>query len=104
MKKKKITPLLGQVLQKIAPRIGAKVVMEPEWNIVGQIIFKSGRKRYFRYSSLDINRLGSSEIAKDKDYANFFMKRMGYPTIPGSKTFFSDRWANAIGALERKNW
>jgi len=102
MKKKKITPLLGQVLQKIAPRIGAKVVMEPEWNIVGQIIFKSGRKRYFRYSSLDINRLGSSEIAKDKDYANFFMKRMGYPTIPGSKTFFSDRWANAIGALERK--
>lgn len=102
MKKKKITPLLGQVLQKIAPRIGAKVIMEPEWNVVGQIIFKNGRKRYFRYSSLDLNSLGSSEIAKDKDYANFFMKRMGYPTIPGSKTFFSDNWANAIGSYNRK--
>jgi D-alanine-D-alanine ligase-like ATP-grasp enzyme len=97
MKKKKITPLLGQVFQKIAPRIGATVVMEPEWNIVGQIIFKNGRKSYFRYSSLDLNSMGASEIAKDKDYANFFMKSMGYPTVPGSEKFYSDRWARAIG-------
>ena len=101
MKKKKITPLLGQVFQKIAPRIGATVVMEPHWNIVGQIIFKNGRKRYFRYSSLDLNSLGASEIAKDKDYANFFMKRMSYPTVPGSKTFFSNSWAKAIGSPRR---
>jgi D-alanine-D-alanine ligase-like ATP-grasp enzyme len=100
MKKKIRTPLLGQILQKIAPRIGARVVMEPEWNIVGQIRFKNGQKRYFRYSSLDLNPLGASEIAKDKDYANFFMKRMGYPTIPG-RTFFSDQWAKAIGAQHR---
>lgn len=97
MKKKSIVPLLGQVLQKIAPRIGAVVIMEPEWDIVGQIIFKNGRKRYFRYSSLDINTLGASEIAKDKDYANFFMKRMDYSTIIG-KTFFSKDWAKAIGS------
>lgn len=100
MKKKTTTPLLGQVLQKIAPRLGATVVMEPTWNIVGQISFKNGRKRYFRYSSLDLNPLGASEIAKDKDYANFFMKRMGYPTIPG-KTFFSSDWGKAIGMPKR---
>ena len=94
---KAVRPLLGQILQKIAPRIGARVVMEPEWNIVGQIIFRNGRKRYFRYSSLDLNPLGASEIAKDKDYANFFMKQMGYPTVPG-KTFFSDAWCRAIGS------
>ena len=93
MKKKMVTPLLGQVLRKIAPQIGATVVMEPEWNIVGQIVFKSGRRRYFRYSSLDLNPLGASEIAKDKDYANLFMKRLGYPIVPGSKTFFSNHWA-----------
>ena len=75
--------------------------MEPHWNIVGQIIFKNGRKSYFRYSSLNLNSLGSSEVAKDKDYANFFMKSMGYPTIPGSRTFFSDRWAKAIGSPRR---
>ena len=29
MKQRTFTPLLGQILQKIAPRIGAKVIMEP---------------------------------------------------------------------------
>jgi len=89
-------PLLGQMLQKIAPRIGATVVMEPEWDIAGQIIFANGRKRYFRYSSLDLNGLGASDIAKDKDYANFFLARMGYPTIEG-KVFFSPDFGRAIG-------
>jgi D-alanine-D-alanine ligase-like ATP-grasp enzyme len=69
--------------------------MEREWNIAGQIIYPSGQKRYFRYSSLDLNTLGASEISKDKDYANYFMKHMGYPTVPG-KTFFSAKWAEAI--------
>lgn len=55
MKKNIVTPLLGQVLQEIAPRIGATVLLEPEWGIVGQITFRNGRKRYFRYSSIDLN-------------------------------------------------
>ena len=100
-KKKTFVPLLGQVLKKIAPRIGAKVVLEPKWNIVGQVVFKNGRKRYFRYSSLDLNPLGASEVAKDKDYANFFMAKMGYPIIPGSKTFYKKEWAQAIGEPQR---
>ena len=95
--KTSIGPLLGQIFRKIAPKIGATVVMEPEWNIVGQIIFKNGRKRYFRASTLDLNPVGASDIAKDKDYANFFMKRMGYPTVPG-KTFFSAEHCRAIGS------
>ena len=93
---KQMRPLLGTVLQKIAHRIGATVVMEPEWNIAGQITFANGRKRYFRYSSLDLNGLGASDIAKDKDYANFFLSRMGYPTIEG-KVFFSADFGKAIG-------
>ena len=98
MKKKKIiTPILGELLKKIAPKIGAEVIIEPRWGFVGQIIFANGRKRYFRYSSLDLNTLGASEIAKDKDYANFFMKRMAYPTIEG-KAFFSPRWSKTIGS------
>lgn len=88
-------PLVGKILRKVAPRIGAKVIMEGEWNVAGQIVYKSGKKRYFRYSSLDLNTLGASDISKDKDYANFFMKRMGYPTIPG-RTFFSREWAATI--------
>lgn len=99
--KKTVTPLLGRILQKIACRIGATVVMEPRWKIVGQIIYRSGRKRYFSYSSLDLNPFGASEIAKDKDYANFFMRKMGYPTVSGSRTFFSNEWAKDIGLPNR---
>lgn len=100
-KKRGVSPLLAQVLAKVAPKIGARVFIEPEWGIVGQIIYKSGVKRYFRYSSVDLNPLGAAEIAKDKDYANFFMARMGYPIVPGSRTFYSDSWAEAIRAHKR---
>jgi D-alanine-D-alanine ligase-like ATP-grasp enzyme len=98
MKKKKSDgPLLGKIFRKIAPKIGAKIVIEPKWKIVGQIIFKNGRKRYFRGSTLDLNPVGASDLAKDKDYANFFMKRMGYSTIRG-KTFFSAEHAHGLGS------
>ncbi|MDR3642067.1 MAG: cyanophycin synthetase [Candidatus Doudnabacteria bacterium] len=100
--KKPISPLLGRVLKKIAPRIGAQVVLEPEWNYAGQVVYKNGRKRYFRYSSLDLNPLGASEISKDKSYANFFMGRLGYPIIKG-QTFFSGRWTKATGSKKNIN-
>jgi D-alanine-D-alanine ligase-like ATP-grasp enzyme len=92
-------PLLFNILKKIAPKIGAKVLYESRWGIVGQITFKSGKRSYIRYNTLDINSLGASEIAVDKDYAAFFMRSMGYPTIPG-KAFPSPAWAQAIGAKE----
>lgn len=92
---------LGALLKKIAPRIGAVVHLEPAWGYAGQIEYKSGRKRYFRGASIDLNTLGAAKIADDKDYANFFMAQMGYPIVPGSKTFYSNEWAHAIGARGR---
>ena len=92
-------PFLSQIIKKLASRIGARVVIEPKWSVVGQIAFRNGKKKYFRFSSIDLNTIGASDVAKDKDYATFFMKRMGYPTIVG-KTFFSDRWAKAIGSKQ----
>ncbi len=101
MKKNKESVILGRLLEKIAPSIGASVLLEPEWKIAGQISFKSGKHSYFRYNTLDLNPVGSSDIAKDKDYSNFFMKSLGYPTIPKSKTFYSQAWADAIGSPKR---
>lgn len=101
MKKKvPVGTMLGRLFKKIAPQIGARVLIEPEWGFVGQIVFKNGRKRYFRGNYIDLNSLGSAEISVDKDYANFFMKQMGYPTVPG-KTFFSNEWARAIGSQRK---
>lgn len=101
MKKKKESLILGRLLEKIAPSIGATVLLEPEWHIAGQITFKNGKRSYFRYNTLDLNPVGSADIAKDKDYAAFFMKRMGYRVIPKSKTFYSKPWGTKIGAPRR---
>ena len=100
--KRDASGLLGKILAKIAPKIGAEIYLEPEWNVVGQIKFRNGKKSYFRYNTLDLNPMGASEIARDKDYSNFFMESLGFPIIPKSKTFYSDKWATAIGALDRK--
>lgn len=93
--KKRQKPYLGPLLASLAPSIGASVLIEPEWGIAGQITFKNGRRRYFRFNTLDINTMGASEIAKDKDYANFFLEGLGYPIVPG-KAFYSTDWAATI--------
>jgi D-alanine-D-alanine ligase-like ATP-grasp enzyme len=85
-------PLLGKIFERLAPKIGAVVNLEPTWKTAGQIVFANGRKRYFRYSSIDLNPLGASEIAKDKDYARYFMASLGYRAAPG-QTFFHPEWA-----------
>ncbi len=96
---------VGLLFKKLAREIGAKVVLEPTWKTVGQITFRNpstglfpgGKRRYFRYSSVDLNTLGASEISRDKDYSAFFMRKLGYPAIPG-ETFYSDSWAKVIGS------
>jgi D-alanine-D-alanine ligase-like ATP-grasp enzyme len=93
------TPLIGQIFAKIGRRIKAQVLFEPRWRIVGQITFKNGRKCYFRHNTIDLNLLGASDVAKDKDFANFFMRRMGYRTVPG-RAFFSSDWCDAIGSAD----
>ena len=62
--------------------------MEPEYGFVGQITFKSGKKVLFRDRNFNINPLASSEIARDKSYADFFLRLYGYNIIEGN-TFFS---------------
>lgn len=93
-------PFLPRLLKKLARRAGATVLVEPKYGFAGQITFKNGVRRYFRNTCLDLNPLGATEIAKDKAYADFFLRNMGYRTV-GGKTFFSPDWCRAIGS--RKN-
>jgi len=88
-------PYLTKLIQKLVPKIGAKVVVEPEWGIVSQIIYKNGVVRSVRMYSLDLNHIASADIARDKDYAKFFMKNRGYPVAEG-QTFFEDSWARIV--------
>jgi|SRR3989344_4530494 len=95
MAKKIKIPYLTKLITKLAPRVGASFVVEPEWGVAGQIIYKNGVVRSLRFYSLDLNHIASSDIAKDKDYAKFFMVRKGYPVAEG-KTIFKDSWAKVV--------
>ena len=75
-------PYLTNLIKKLAPKAGAQVIIEPEWGIAAQIIYKNGVVRSLRMYSLDLNHIASSDIARDKDYAKFFMKKRGYPESP----------------------
>ena len=81
-------PFVTEILKRIAPKIGATLLIEPEYEFVGQIIFSNGNKAFFNNTSFNINYLGSVGISKDKGYSSFFLKHMGYP-VPEGKTFFS---------------
>src|SRR3989344_4117232 len=89
------TPYLTNLIKKLAPKVGAKVIVEPEWGIAAQIVYKNGVVRSLRYLSLDLNHIASSDIAKDKDYAKFFLNKNGYPVAEG-QTVFSDSWAQVL--------
>ncbi len=88
-------PYLTKLVKKLAPKIGAKVVIEPEWGIAAQIIYSNGIVRSLRMYSLDLNHIASADIAKDKDYAKFFMKKRGYPVALG-EAVFKDSWAKTV--------
>jgi D-alanine-D-alanine ligase-like ATP-grasp enzyme len=80
---------VAEIISRVAPQIGAQVLMEPEYGFVGQITFKGGKRVLFRDRNFNINPLASSEIAKDKGYADFFLRHYGYRTSEG-QTFFSE--------------
>ena len=92
---KKKLPYLTELIKKLAPKVGAKVLVEKEWGIASQIIYKNGVVRSLRMYSLDLNHIASSDIARDKDFAKFFMKSKGYPIAKG-KTVFEDNWAKIV--------
>src|SRR3989344_1329346 len=97
-----MTSFVGGLLKKLGKKHGIKVALEPMWGFAGQVTTKKGGKRYFRGQALDLNTLGASEIAADKDYAAFFMKKMGYPLAKG-EAFFSDAWAKVLKSPRNMN-
>lgn len=97
MKKSFVSP----ILQKMARKAGVKVNIEPRYGYAGQIVLPNGAKRYFRNTNFDLNPLGASEIARDKDYAAYFLRSMGYP-VPRGDSFFSPRWSRIIASTRNK--
>lgn len=83
-------PFASKLISKIAPSLGIRVELEPEYGFVGELIFPDGRKHLFRNTNFNVNPAGSTEIAKDKQYTSYFLRKFGF-NVPISKAFFSDR-------------
>ncbi len=88
-------PFVSTIFSSLADEVGVTVVLEPNYKFAGQIILPDGRKRYFKDTFMDINPLGASEIAGDKDYATFFISKQGFPVARGQK-FYSREWCRVI--------
>jgi D-alanine-D-alanine ligase-like ATP-grasp enzyme len=73
----------------------ATIQVEPVYGYVGRIVYRDGMVRFFRGSSMGVNRLGASEIARDKGYTKYFLEQLGYST-PRGKVFLSARFVELI--------
>jgi D-alanine-D-alanine ligase-like ATP-grasp enzyme len=72
------------------------VDVEPVYGYVGRMIYRDRAVRFFRGSSMGINRLGASEVARDKGYTKYFLGQLGYRTPPG-RVFLLPDFAELIG-------
>lgn len=96
------TPFVSKLFKKLAKRAGVTVHIEPTWGYVGQIESRTGKKKYYRSTKFDINTLGATEIAADKDYAKYFMRSMGYPVARG-EAFYTMAFCKAVRSRRNIN-
>lgn len=90
-----ITRLLIELYQAGALPDVQTLDIEPIYGYVGRLVHKDGTARLFRGKNLDINRSSSSEIAKDKGYAKYFLQLLGYQT-PSGKVFLLPEYVATI--------
>ncbi|MFL9912794.1 hypothetical protein [Paraburkholderia sp. RL17-337-BIB-A] len=83
-------PFASKLIEHIGPSMGIAVELEPEFEFAGELIFPNGKRHLFRNTNLNVNPAGSTEIAKDKGYTSFFLRKKGF-FVPESRAFFSDK-------------
>ena len=82
-------PFASELIAQIGPSLGIVVELEPEYGFAGEIILPSGRRHLFRNTNFNVNPAGSTEIAKDKAYTNYFLRKHGI-RVPDGRAFFAD--------------
>ncbi|MDD5392476.1 MAG: hypothetical protein PHE17_05615 [Thiothrix sp.] len=94
-------PFASMLIAEIAPAMGITVELEPEYKFAGELTFPDGHRHLFKNTNFNVNPAGSSEIAKDKGYTNFFLRKHGL-NVPTNKTFFSDKLNANLPAARRR--
>lgn len=95
-------PFAAKIIEKIAPALGIRVELEPEFQFAGELIWPDGRRHIFKNTNFNINAAGSHDIAKDKAYTKHFLQRHGLNT-PKWRTVFSPRLCKNLAPEKRRS-
>ncbi len=93
-------PFAVRLIESVAPELGIKLELEPEFGFLGKLIFPDGREQWFKNTTLNINAAGAHEIARDKAYTKFVLRQKGLP-VPEGKAFFSARFNRHLDVQQR---
>lgn len=83
------------ILRRLAPRLGAEVIFEPQGEIVGRIRFPNGRQSYFWHNKFNLNSVASARITSDKGHTNFFLGQAGF-RVPRSGVFLQETFRKRV--------
>ena len=83
-------PFVSERIIRLAAKINAQVIIEPEYHFVGHITFANKKTTFFKDTSFNINHYGSVQVSKDKGYSSFFLRQFGFK-VPESITVFNDK-------------
>lgn len=90
-------PLVATLLGKWCEGKGLTLHLDEALGNAGFIEDKDGKRAFFVGTRFDINRFGSSELAKDKAYTLEFLARAGLP-VPKSLLLSAPRYNEQISA------
>lgn len=93
------TPLM---LAEIGPELGITVELEPVHGFAGELIFPDGSRQLFHNANLNINPAAAVQIANDKFYTCFFLRKHGFK-VPQQQAFFSAHLNRKMPAAKRRD-
>ena len=93
-------PYLPDLLDRIAPRIGARITRDPVHGMVGVIRLPNGMTTHFYENQLNINPLASFRIARDKSFTSSLLRAGGF-RVPKEVVFLRDDLIDRLGGGDR---
>lgn len=90
------------IIQELAAELGVVFEIEERYGHAGRIVLRDGSTRYISGSLFDLNDAGATAVAKDKDYAAYFLAKSGFP-VPVGDAFHTKEWAKYIQSDRTKD-
>jgi D-alanine-D-alanine ligase-like ATP-grasp enzyme len=81
-------PFTSLILAELAPQLGIRLELEPDYQFAGELIFPNGRRHLFHNTNFNLNGAAARHIADDKGYTAHFLRKHGF-AVPQHQSFFS---------------